>query len=380
MHVREGLLCQILGNYLNRSEMSLSSLATSLNISKSHLSDIKNAKARAGIDLGLKILKSCGATLETRREWLDVSMREEIPEYEELQQLEANGSKETHLPESVGNQIGNNVELMHIALDIIEEKELGLSAAEFQDRYGKRGLQLVQLLISEGIVSSRYGRYYAEDVRLILSKKSSFSFVESILREQREKHNTKTYEGRFEFQVDDVSEDVIKDLFDLHQEYMRGVAELIKKSRHLEKGKKVKRIFVQALSCVLRNNLVLSLVTVATFICSWSLAVANQGGLGGGSNSVRTDSIRIFGYERETQAIEEGRRIEESIMSGRYETLRKLRKDLCRDSKSIQGLEKVTMRRYSVERYFSSGKELFDLIMLVEIVCKNEKPDGWNSY
>ncbi|MBK8204094.1 MAG: hypothetical protein IPK68_17865 [Bdellovibrionales bacterium] len=93
-----------------------------------------------------------------------------------------------------------------------------------------------------------------------------------------------------------------------------------------------------------------------------------------------TDSLRISGYERETQAIEEGRRIEESIMSGRYETLRKLRKDLCRDSKDTQGLEKVTMRRYSVERYFSSGKELFDLIMLVEIVCKNEKPDGWNSY
>jgi transcriptional regulator with XRE-family HTH domain len=380
MHVREGLLCQILGSYLNRSEVSLSSLATSLNISKSHLSDIKNAKARAGIDLGLKILKSCGATLETRREWLDVSMREEIPEYEELQQLEASGSKETHLPENVGDQIGNNVELMHIALDIIEEKELGLSIAEFQDRYGKRGLQLVQLLISEGIVSSRYGRYYAEDVRLILSKRSSFSFVEGILREQREKHNAKTYEGRFEFQVDDVSEDVIKDLFNLHQEYMRGVAELIKKSRHLEKGKKVKRVFVQALSCVLRNNLALLLITVAAFVCSSSLAVANQGGLGGGSNSVRTDSIRISGYEREAHAIEEGHRIEESIVSGRYESLKKLRRDLCRDSKDMQGLEKATMRRYSVERYFSSGKELFDLIMLVEIICKNEKQDGWNSY
>jgi hypothetical protein len=126
--------------------------------------------------------------------------------------------------------------------------------------------------------------------------------------------------------------------------------------------------------------LVLSLAAVVTLICSLPLAVADQGGLGGGSNSVHTDSFRISGYERETQAIEEGRRIEESIMSGRYEALRKLRKDLCRDSRDIQGLEKVTMRRYSVERYFSNSKELFDLIMLVEIVCKNEKQSGWNSY
>lgn len=376
-------LSQVLEGYLSQNDLSLSSLANQLEVSKSHLSDIKNGKAKAGIDLGLKILKTCGADVAMRRDWLDIYMRNEIPEYQELQQSIVNQWTENKLSKEVGEQFENNLDLMHIALDIIETREIGLAQTDLASRYGEKGRNLADSLVTAGIAKSINSRYYADDKRLILSKKSSYSFVESILRDQRERHLTGSYEGRFEFQVDDVSEGTLQELFTLHQEYMKRLAEVIKKARHSEKPQKGKRVLIQALTCVLRNNLLIFVGVLlsgfAVGLLNGKTAIAADGGLGGGSNASRIQIMRLQGYKGEREAIEAGSQIEALVARSAYEPIQQIGEVQCQSTAGDQAFEKAKVSRYSVERYFSKNQEFYDLNLTLEISCKETKRGGWNG-
>lgn len=374
------LLSQALDTYLKKSKKSLSSLASELSMSKSHLSDIKNGKARPGIDLGLKILKNCGIDLESRRRWLDRYMMAEIPEYQELQQSVVNQTEGLRLPQDIGELLENNLDLMHLVLDIIEEKDFGLAESEIEVRYGTRGKRLVTYLVESNVAQYRHGRYYAEDKRLVMSKKSSYSFLESVFRDQRERHLRGTYEGRFEFQVDDVSDAIMQELFVLHQEYMRRLAETIKKARHMDKRKKGKRVIVQALTCVLRNNLSTVLIVVLGFGYYFQrLALASDGGLGGGNNSSRFYTLKVPGYRGESEAIEAGAKIEELISQNNYAPLERIGKLECEEGLGHHVFERAQVNRYEIGRYFSKREEFFDLKLSLQISCKELKASGWNG-
>lgn len=377
MEPRQDLLRHAVESYLHQSHLSLSALAGKLDISKSHLSDIKNGKAKAGLDLGLKILKRCGADLNMRREWLDEYMKEEVPEYSDLQQTAVADSSSSKLSQEFCQRLETNSTLMHIILDVMEQGELGLARSDILTRYGQAGIEFAESLVEAGLVVSRLERYYASDQRLQLSRKSSYSFVENTLREQREKYLAGQYEGRFEFQVDDVTEVAMEELFQLHQDYMKRAAEIVKKVRHQDGAKKCKRVMVQAMTSVLRNNLVVMVMGALLTFFSLSDAIADGGGLGGGSNSAGVKALRMMGFPTELRAIEAGGDIEAVIETAQYQPAIKAGHERCQNLPGYKVLDQVRLNKYTVDRYFKDRQQLYELTLYLEVFCRDTRENGW---
>lgn len=184
------------------------------------------------------------------------------------------------------------------------------------------------------------------------------------------------YEGRFEFQVDDVSEPLMEELFQLHQDYMKRAAEIVKKGRHLESAKKGKRIMIQAMTSVLRDNLLK--VFVGFLILALPLAAAlADGGLGGGSNSAGLKALRLMGFQTEFNAIETGGEIEAVIESAKYEPAIKAGHERCQNLPGHKVLDQVRLNKYTVERYFKDRQELYELTFYVEVFCRDSRQGGW---
>ncbi|MCB9059978.1 MAG: helix-turn-helix transcriptional regulator [Halobacteriovoraceae bacterium] len=279
----DGLLNTELSRYLNSTKLSLSQIANKLEISKGHLSEIKNMKKRPGLDLGLKILKICNTPVTKRREWIENEFLGHSEEYELLGQTVEEGEEKHKLNSTISERLQNNLPLLNMLIDISNSGENGISVNELKEEYGEFGIRQLDFFLNQDIICLKKHQYYGSRKRFVITKKSSYQLMQTIFSNLQEKFECGTLEKtKFQFEIDDVHEDAFKELNVVFEDYMKKTAEIIKKHK-AENTPGSCRVIVQNLySMIKRNKLLILIFVLLTLSSKQSMAI---GGIEGGGSA-----------------------------------------------------------------------------------------------
>lgn len=285
--------------YLNGTRLSMSQVAEKWGVSTALLSQIKNKKKVPGLELGLKILREGKADILVREKWITRETGED-GEVAKLQYDIERERNEVHLTEKVARQMQSDRLMADIFMDISYMKEAGLSSQTIIREYGKLGISKAAKLIDLGLVQLIDGKY----VKINLGKphfftpKTSFEFVGDVLKEQAKKLETGDFRGEFNFELNDVPEEVYEELKTMHKDYVRQVIEKIQmyQQPNLKGGR---RVIVQMLTSALKCILFIIMLSTTNLSSSWAGDEGNglAGGASGLERELNVDRIFRAGHD-----------------------------------------------------------------------------------
>lgn len=306
----ENLLNSELDRYLGQTRLSLSQIATKLEISKGHLSEIKNRKKRPGLDLGLRILRVCDTPVETRKLWVEQEFLGCSEEYELLGQTTKEGEVKEKLNFAVSKRLEKNLPLLNMLLDISNRGPKGITKSELKEDYGLHGIRELDFFLDQGIVTTNDGNFFGGNKRFVITKSSSYKLMQTIFDELQSRYDKGILEKtKFQFEIDDVAEDALPELNALFEDYMKKSSQIIKKYK-MNNAPGSCRVIVQNLySMIKRNSLMLIILFLSVNYSPLSMAI---GGLEGGGSAEKGHAMETF--ETREEAIEKARRLRQRYM------------------------------------------------------------------
>jgi transcriptional regulator with XRE-family HTH domain len=379
------LISSSLSTYLGGTRLSMDQVAKKWNISTAMLSQIKNGKKRAGIDLGLKILRENGTDIETRKQWLDSRKGEESSEYlivkEELQKKKI----KKNLQEEFSKLLENEPALLDIFLDIAIAEDKGITWNSIYKNYGEYGTGLVESLEETGLVRLEDNRFFidVENAKFITNELTSFGIVKAIIEMQKTRKKRGQFEGELRYNISDISKDAFSELIELNLSYVEKTREIIDNNEvHRLKGGV--RVICQSLVSIAKGSLCLLLVfnlmgrAEASGIEGGSSS-KSLGGIEGGSSSV-IKSIRkprdFFGKFGRKYMYEKTALLVTQVFNEKQvavDSMVELNKDL-----ENGNFDKKVLRRISIRNHEKCRGTTLDRIMKIEHKKATIKPIGFN--
>jgi hypothetical protein len=287
------LISNSLNTYLGGTRLSMDQVAKKWSISTAMLSQIKNGKKRAGIDLGLKILRENGTDVEIRKKWLDSRKGEESNEYLIVkEELQKNKIKK-NLQEEFSKLLENEPALLDIFLDIAIAEDKGISWNSIYKNYGEYGTGLVESLEETGLVRLEDNRFFidVENAKFITNELTSFGIVKAVIEMQKTRKKRGQFEGELRYNISDISKEAFSELIELNLSYVEKTREIIDNNEvHRLKGGV--RVVCQSLVSIAKGSLCLLLVLNL-------MGRAEASGIEGGSSNqalggIEGGSSRIF--------------------------------------------------------------------------------------
>jgi transcriptional regulator with XRE-family HTH domain len=283
----QDIISEHLVKYLAGTRLSMSQVAEKWGVSTALLSQIKNKKKVPGLELGLKILREGKADIEIREGWIKRETGED-GEVAKLQYDIERERNEIHMTEKVARQMQSDRLMADIFMDISYVNETGLDSQTIIREYGKLGLQKAAKLIGLGLVKLHQGKYIKNNFGKphFFTPKTSFEFVGDVLKEQAKKLETGDFRGEFNFELNDVPEEVYEELKSMHKDYVTQVIEKIQmyQKPNLKGGR---RVIVQMLTSALKCILFIIMITAINISGSWAGDEGN--GLAGGASGLERD-------------------------------------------------------------------------------------------
>lgn len=219
-----------LNNYVAQKGKSLSQVAYYLDISKGHLSEVRNEKKIPSLDLGLRILNFTKASEEQKKEWVETSTRLISKNYEKLTQTESENRKKIFIKDHLGMLLSENIKLLQIFLDIVNTDKAGLTKTLILAEYGDDGLRDVMSFVRLNYIIFKNDIFTLdEDVRLVFDRQSSYRLMKSVFSHLKKQDLLQEKKGLFQFEMDDISKEGVKELEKIHKESMAKAAEVYKK-------------------------------------------------------------------------------------------------------------------------------------------------------
>ena len=289
--IGEQTLSMELNNYLSRSRLSMSQIASKLGVSKGHLSEIKNGKAQPALNTGLRILKTCGFSIDQRKAWAHFYNKTVSEEYFEVHdQWEKERPKE--LNEKVSTLLSSDIDLMNCYVDIVNSEEQGIEVTKLQDEYGKSIINKVKRLEIEGVLQIEEGNVLIGPCDPIMTRNSSYELMKRVFDDQQLKYQTGDLNGKFKFEINDLSDEGYEALRELFDETMKQAAGIISDNK-LNRDKGGKRYVFQTMVGQLKSVLMILFLGGFMALTSIGESYAQSGGLSGGS----TDEARGRWYQ-----------------------------------------------------------------------------------
>lgn len=222
------MVSQRLDDLIKGSRLSMNQIAGKWGVSAPLLSQIKNGKKKPSLELGLRILRESGASLEERKRWVE----ERHAEGQELGRIYRDERKETvefALKKSLGDLFESTPVLMDLFLDISLMKDKGLSWNGVFKHYGEYGLELAATLIDSGLVKKEGDRYYIiqEEFTHIIDTENSLGIMKSVFEVLKQKYKREGFKGEFNFLINDISPQAYQQLKDLNVEYAKKADAII---------------------------------------------------------------------------------------------------------------------------------------------------------
>ncbi|MDC1173909.1 hypothetical protein OAT67_00825 [Bacteriovoracaceae bacterium] len=277
-----------LEEYLNGTRLSMNQVATRWGVSTPLLSQIKNGKKKASLELGLKILRESGASINERKRWIE-SQGSKCSELGKVYKDEQKERVELKLKSNVSELLESHPIMIDIFLDISLMGTTGLSWNSILKNYGEYGFQYINQLIASGIVSKKNDRYFIvhENLPHALNLENSLGMMKSVFDRLKTSAQKEEFKGEFHFDLTDVSKEGYEKLKELNKEYSKKMIKIVKENEmpRIEGGV---RIISQNITSILQCFCLIFL-----FIGSPTLTFAQGGGLTGGGSGMLVDDLNI---------------------------------------------------------------------------------------
>lgn len=407
---------EALNTYLSGTRLSMDQVAKKWNISTAMLSQVKNGKKRAGVDLGLKILRESGTDIESRRNWLEHRYLSESEEYSLVHNEIKRKKVEKNLQSEFCELLENEPALLDIFLDIALAEEAGVSWNAIFKHYGEYGTELATSLVESGTVSLVENRYKInqENSTFISDELTSFGIVKAIIEAQRTRKKREQFRGELQYDVTDVSPEAYEELINLNKEYVKQVRSILEDhEKHRLTGGV--RVVCQSLVALAKGSLcLLLLLTLGSFSIDDSYAGGLRGGssdktlggISGGSSDLKArlrkprdihhrgevfkfkeSKLRIpHVFETKRQAIEEMvalnlRLAMGEVPKGFQHRFTMFHADECRDKHNVTAAMRVLGNKASIkaisfqvhESYNGEGQERFTVSADYYVPCQKKK-------
>ena len=269
-----------LENYLSNTRLSMEQIANKWKTSSAMLSQIKNGKKRAGVDLGLRILRESGISIDKRKKWLEERQQSSSNELVLVQKELKQKKVAKDLNEDFCRQLECNPILLDIFLDIAISEGKGVTWNSIFKNYGDYGIELTSTLMSGELIIFENSKYYINDENNIFhtNPESSFGIVKALISKQQTNKKKGCFKGELQFDVTDISHEAFDELIDLNKKYVKEVRNIIEKNEvHRFSGGV--RVVCQSLIALAKGVICLFLVLNLSSNNSFA------GGLRGGSSS-----------------------------------------------------------------------------------------------
>lgn len=363
-----------LNAYLSSTRLSMEQVASKWNISSAMLSQIKNGKKRAGIDLGLKILRESGSDLEKRKSWLEGRHIEESEEYHLIKEETKKKKVETTLQNEFSKILESQPILLDIFLDIALAEKSGITWNSIYKNYGDHGADLVMTLVDSKIVLKKEDKFYINEVNayFISDDLTSFGIVKAIIELQQNRKRRSQFKGELKYDVTDISREAYDELISLNKDYVKNVRNILQENEMHRLAGGI-RVVCQSLVSLAKGSLCLLLLLGMFQTESFAGGVGGGasdhlvGGIGGGASElIRSfkkprDFMGRFGkrfiYEKASlsvpyhfkdkeQAVQEMVELNKKLVDGNFEKsiLRRMNVRPNDNCKSSQSLSSHTMR------------------------------------
>lgn len=278
------VISEQLDGYLSGTRLSMNQVAKKWGVSAPLLSQIKNGKKSPSLELGLKILREAGASLEERKRW----MEERYAEGHELGRIYKDERKERvecSLRKSFSDILESNPVILDIFLDISFMKDKGLSWNGVFKNYGEYGLELIQILLESGLVKKTGDRYFIvqDQVPHAIDTENSFGVMKSLFETLKQKVKRESFRGEFYFDLTDISPQGYQQLKNLNLEYTKKMVEIIK-NNEMPRMKGGLRIIAQNLVSVLKCFAFIAVL--GSVVLSEKAQAQGSGLTGGGSGKL----------------------------------------------------------------------------------------------
>lgn len=284
------IIAENLDKYLNSTRLSMNQVAAKWGVSTPLLSQIKTGKKKAGLELGLKILREAGVDLNVRQQWLE----ERKTQGEESAKIFDDLKKERveyRLQKNICEHLAANPILIDLFLDISLMKEKGLSWNGILKNFGEYGLDQVEFLVSAGLVEKRNDRFYIIQDKLphAINAENSFGLMSGIFEIFRKKVVKQEFRGEFHFDITDVSQEGYEKLKELNIEFTKKMVNIIKETEQARTSGGI-RVVAQNLIGVLK---ILIIAVFANVFIDNSYAQGN--GLTGGASGkiITVDQVDV---------------------------------------------------------------------------------------
>ncbi len=279
------MISQNLERYLNGSRLSMNQVASRWGVSTPLLSQIKNGKKKPSLELGLKILRESGASINERKEWIEA----QGPKGQELGQVYKDEKKERielKLKSNLSELLESHPIMMDIFLDISLMGNKGFSWNGILKNYGEYGFQYVSELMKAGIVEKKQERYYIvnENIPHALNLENSLGVMKNIFDRLKTAAQQEEFKGEFHFDLTDVTPEGYEKLKSLQEEYAKKSIEIIKENE-MPKVKGGIRIISQNIVSILQC------LIMAIIISHNASTFAQGGGLTGGGSGLVINNI-----------------------------------------------------------------------------------------
>lgn len=285
------LIAAELNNYLGGTRLSMDQVAKKWSISTAMLSQIKNGKKRAGIDLGLKILRESGADFEERQRWLESRHKEESKEYNLLKEETQKRKIETNLQNDFSKILETQPVLLDIFLDIALAEDVGITWNSIYKNYGDHGADLVMTLVESKIVLKKEDKFFINKLNayFISDEMTSFGIVKALIELQQNRKRRNQFRGELKYDVTDITKEGYEELIALNKEYVGKVRKVLQENE-MHRFAGGFRVVCQSLVSLAKGSfcLLLLLSMFQTELYASGLgggaSETSRGGIGGGSS------------------------------------------------------------------------------------------------
>jgi len=292
---QNNLIVEALTSYLAGTRLSMDQVAKKWDVSTAMLSQIKNGKKRAGIDLALKILRENGTDVETRRNWLEQKYKEESEEFSLVQDEIQQHKIEKKLQNDFCGMLEENPILLDIFLDIALSEEAGVSWNSIFKNYGEHGVEMTSALTESRIVTYRDNKFFInqENVTFVTNEESSFGIVKAIIEMQRTRKKRGQFKGELQYDVTDISSEAYDELLELNKEYVKKVRKILE-DNEMHRLIGGVRVVCQSLVSLVKGSLCLLLALGMIGSAAYAGGVRGGssdkalGGVTGGSSGIST--------------------------------------------------------------------------------------------
>ncbi len=290
-HPEQEFIRDLIKQKLENSNLSLRQLAKKWETSISLLSQVKNRKRKANLDLAIRIMQEMNVPVREKARYVELIQGRGSKNINLVSEELKNEEKRELLSEHFSKILDGESNALDIFLDISLSEEKGCSSNEILRNYGKQGLSVANLMANSDLIRKEDNRFYIEleNTHFTPSRQTLFGIINKVNENLNSKVATNEFVGSYNLEIHDISEDALKELKELHIKQVAEVQNLISKNKKNLKEGGVRVSFSHVLGKMKDFS---SLMICLFFISlSFTLLTGNTyatGGISGGHSGMAT--------------------------------------------------------------------------------------------